>query len=750
MAKNPPEQKIRINISDSTRDSLVALLYVALAGVCAMSLLGGAGSASAMLARGLTALTGAGRWLVPLLFLLVAALKFKPLVRGRSVLFGAIFFSLAILGTVDFRLPLGPEARAAAGDVLGGGYIGLIIRFPLELLLGSQAAFLLLLILAVAGILIAFDITLLALLSLVFGRPLSFMRGFVRGVQEVGGGTMRQTVQESRQALSAFVRRPSIMPADLSEDVLDISESSAEDQAGDGEQASLLAAEDDATSAKSSKTISKYKPVPIDLPLSLLSQTISKPTSGDIRANRLTIEHTFQSFGIKVEMGEISVGPTVTQYTLKPEEGVKLSAITALHNDLALALAAHPIRIEAPIPGKSLVGIEVPNQAVATVQLHEILSSDEFQKRRSNLMLSLGKDVAGKPWVIDLERLPHLLVAGSTGSGKSVCLNDLILSLLFQNSPADLRFILVDPKRVEFSVYQHMPHLLTPVITEVPATVNALKWLLREMDRRFILLSSTGDRNIQSYNKRNDEKLPFIILVIDELADLMVAASSEVEGAIIRLAQMARAVGIHLILATQRPSVDVITGLIKANITARIAFSVASGTDSRTILDASGADKLIGRGDMLYVSAEVTRPKRIQCAFVSDEEIRRIVAHLKSNAAPDYVEDVTTKQKTAGFGGYGEDDGGDSLYTEAEMLVVQTGKASASFLQRRLKVGYARAARLLDLLEANGVIGPGDGAKPRDVLKKAEGGGNLDLSRLPEEDGEIEESSEVDAEGDYQ
>jgi S-DNA-T family DNA segregation ATPase FtsK/SpoIIIE len=348
------------------------------------------------------------------------------------------------------------------------------------------------------------------------------------------------------------------------------------------------------------------------------------------------------------------------------------------------------------------------------VHLREILESEAFQKRRSSLMLALGKDVSGNPWVVDLERMPHLLVAGATGSGKSVALNSIILSLLYQNNPSDLKFVLVDPKRVEFPAYQHIPHLLTPVITEVPATINALKWLLKEMDRRFNQLASSGERNIQSYNQHSSEKLPYIIIIIDELADLMVAAASEVEGAVIRLAQMARAVGLHLILATQRPSVDVITGLIKANITARVAFAVASLMDSRTILDTGGAEKLIGRGDMLYISSEVTKPKRLQGALVDDEEIQRVVNYLKSRAAPEYVAEVTAKQAGPGWGGGSDDD--DPLFGEAEAVVVQAGKASASLLQRRLKVGYARAARLLDLLEAKGIIGPGDGAKPRDVL----------------------------------
>jgi len=466
----------------------------------------------------------------------------------------------------------------------------------------------------------------------------------------------------------------------------------------------------------------------------LLVQGSGTPTSGDIRANKLLIQKTLENFGIPVEMGEVSVGPTVTQYTLKPDDGVKLAAITALHNDLALALAAHPIRIEAPIPGRSLVGIEVPNQVVATVHLREILESELFRSRKGSLALALGKDVSGSPWVVDLERMPHLLVAGATGSGKSVCLNTIILSLLYQNSPVELKLILIDPKRVEFQVYQHIPHLIAPVITELSATVNALKWLLKEMDHRFALLSGSGDRNVQMYNQHAEEHLPYIVIIIDELADLMVAAASEVEASVIRLAQMARAVGIHLILATQRPSVDVITGLIKANITARVAFSVASLMDSRTILDTGGAEKLIGRGDMLYISSEVTRPKRIQGCFITDEEIQGVVRYLKERAVPDYVSGVTEKQ--TGAIGSGRWDAGDDdpLLGEAESLVVQAGKASASLLQRRLRVGYARAARLLDLLEARGVIGPGDGAKPRDVLIGAADRGMLMENYDPTED----------------
>lgn len=708
-------------LSPETRESLIILLILALAGLSIFSLLDFGGPFGLFWKDILVAFFGWGTWYFPLLLIVIVTLKVRGHARAPLVLSGLILFVLSTLALAGLKASTSSQIPNAP-PVIGGGYVGLLLQYPLEHLFGFQAAVFVSVLIVLASLLVIFDTT-IPTVSSIFAewirRPVGFFSGFLDGFRNAPSRPVRESDEEDEAPMSFFSRRKmrTAEPPELDE------ESEQESLPMDGVAEPVARAP-------------KYKPVAIDLPLDLLKKSTDKPTSGDIREQKLQIQRTLESFGIAVEMGEVAVGPTVTQYTLKPEEGVKLAAITGLHNDLALALAAHPIRIEAPIPGKSLVGIEVPNRAVATVQLRDILESEEFQKRRSNLHLGVGKDVSGAPWAIDLERLPHLLVAGATGSGKSVCLNTIIVSLLYQNNPSDLRFILVDPKRVEFSVYQHMPHLLTPVITEVPATVNALKWLLREMDRRFTLLQGTGDRNIQSYNKHAEEKLPFIVLMIDELADLMVAAASEVEGSIIRLAQMARAVGIHLILATQRPSVDVITGLIKANIIARVAFSVASLTDSRTILDAGGAEKLVGRGDLLYVSAEVTKPKRLQGAFLSDEEIRNIVDFLKNKAAPDYVPDVTEKQKS-GPGSFASGDDGDDMYGEAEALVVETGKASASFLQRRLKVGYARAARLLDLLEANGVIGPGDGAKPRDVLIAS-----IDRDIVVEEDTEEEVEGE--------
>ncbi len=453
-------------------------------------------------------------------------------------------------------------------------------------------------------------------------------------------------------------------------------------------------------------------------PIELLDLSQGKAQPGNIERNVAVIQKTLKDFGIEVTMGDVSIGPTVTQYALKPAEGVKLTAITARTNDLALALAAHPIRIEAPIPGKSAVGIEVPNKQVATVSLRDVLESGEFQAIKSNLSLGLGRDVAGAPVAIDLTRMPHILIAGSTGSGKSVALNGILVSLLYQNSPNQLKILLIDPKRVEFTHYNSVPHLLTPVVTEINQTVNALRWTINQMDQRFRLFQQTGHRDLAGYNSRPDEAgpLPYIVVVIDELADLMAQASSEVEGAIVRLAQLARATGIHLVVATQRPSVDVITGLIKANISARIAFAVASQFDSRTILDSAGAERLLGSGDMLYVSPELSKPRRVQGVLVKDKEIKAVTEFLKNQAQPDYDDSIVQYRggQARGLGQEGAID--DELFEQAQETVIAAGRASASLLQRRLRVGYARAARLLDLLEDQGIIGPADGAKPRDIL----------------------------------
>ena len=485
-----------------------------------------------------------------------------------------------------------------------------------------------------------------------------------------------------------------------------------------------------------------YVPPPLDL----LKSSVEKPTTGDLRANANIIKRTLESFGIPVEMGEINIGPKVTRYTLKPAEGVKLSRLVALNQDLALALAAHPIRIEAPIPGKSLVGIEVPNKAAAIVRLGSLMAFPEFQTA-GPLGFTLGRDVTGEPIFANIEKMPHLLIAGATGSGKSVMIHSLLVSLLYKNSPASLKLILVDPKRVELSVYEGIPHLVSPVITESKKSVGVFRWAIAEMERRYDLLQKAGSRDVRSYNanlptgrpgadEEERDPLPYLVIVVDELADIMTSYGREVEGSIVRLAQMARATGIHLILATQRPSVEIITGLIKANITSRIALQVASQIDSRTILDTSGAEKLLGGGDLLFVSSDLSKPRRIQGAFISEEEVNRVTDFIRENNQAIADESDTAEEIGQAAAGVAANGGGapafddflgenedDDLYEEAVQTVAQAQKASASLLQRRLKVGYARAARLLDIMEERGVVGPGDGAKPREVFLNQPAGG---------------------------
>lgn len=449
-------------------------------------------------------------------------------------------------------------------------------------------------------------------------------------------------------------------------------------------------------------------------PIDLLDAEEKEPDGGSVKKRAEIIKKTLADYDIDVEMGEISVGPTVTQFALKPKTGIKLSQIVSRADEIAYALAAHPIRIEAPIPGKSAVGIEVPNQEQAIVRLRRLLQSKEFAQQKSPLAFPLGRDVAGKPFTTELARMPHLLVAGATGTGKSVCLNSILTTFLFRNSPKTLRLILVDPKRVEFTLYNDIPHLLTPVISEVDKTISAFRWATEEMDRRYVLLQEKGKRNILEFNRstKPEDRLPYIVIIVDELADLMVQARREVEASIVRLTQMARATGIHLILATQRPSTDVITGLIKANITHRIAFQVASQIDSRTILDQGGAEKLLGRGDMLYLSADSPKPKRLQGPMVTEEEVRRVTNFLKEKGSPHYQEEITSiKSQAVGFG-----EGGDELLEQAIEVVLQERRASASLLQRRLRIGYARAARLIDLLEDKGIVGPQEGSRSRQVL----------------------------------
>ncbi len=463
-------------------------------------------------------------------------------------------------------------------------------------------------------------------------------------------------------------------------------------------------------------------------PLSLLSDSSgAKAERGDVKRIAQIIEKTLESFGIAARVAEVNLGPSVTQYALEIALGTKVSKITSLANDLALATEAPSgqIRIEAPIPGRSLVGIEIPNRSLEVVPLRTMLSSQTMQKAKSKLTVAMGLDVSGNPVVADIAKMPHVLIAGTTGSGKSYLMNAFICSMLFRASPQEVKMILVDPKRVEFTQYNGIPHLLTPVIVEPEKILSALKWAMGEMDRRYKLFAERGVRNIDSYNELSGfQALPYVVIVVDELADLMMLAPVEVEDAIARLAQMARATGIHLVIATQRPSVNVITGLIKANIPTRIALNVSSQIDSRVILDGPGAEKLLGRGDMLYVPPDAAKPYRIQGSYVSEKEVQRLVGYLKEKAPEvNYTEEVTQQQvsikgKNGGGISSGGGEGLDNLFDDAVRIVCQYDKASASLLQRKLSVGYSRAAKLLDQLEENGIIGPAEGSKPRDVLSK--------------------------------
>ncbi len=709
----------RLNIDPDTKKGIFIVLILALGAISLLSLFDLAGNMGVFLAKAMTFTFGLGKWLFPIILLALGFFLYNEdryEIKGTNYL-GLFVFIISFHGL--FHLFIEQEQwKQAISTGEGGGYVGWLVSLGFINIMGFWASLIVLICLILISLMLMFNTSLRVLIGseswlakLCYPFSFAYAKIFKRDKEEEDDNEEDEEEDEEE---------------DDDENDEDDENNEAEEEDDDEEEESsfVKATEDEARfqSHKIREAVISEEPlwqptnIKIDLPLSLLNGKIGKPTSGDIKANTFVIQKTLENFGIPVEMGEVSVGPTVTQYTLKPAEGVKLSRIMALNNDLSLALAAHPIRIEAPIPGKSLVGIEVPNKAKAIVSLKEILTVEDFKNRKNNLAIALGKDVSGKAWLDNLGKMPHLLVAGTTGAGKSVMLNSIIVSLLYQNNPDDLRFIMVDPKRVELPRYNGIPYLLAPVITEVNKTVNALRWCLNEMDRRFDILSKSGKRDIGSYNKSSRYKMPYIVFIIDELADLMVVAARDVEAGIIRLAQMARAVGIHLILATQRPSVDVITGLIKANMSARIAFSVASSIDSRTILDTQGADKLLGRGDMLFITAEMSKPKRIQGAFVNDSEIKKVVSYIKEKGGePQYHEDIVEKQKVHGIAGTGLGDD-DELFEEAKETVINAEKASASLLQRRLRVGYARAARLIDLLEDAGAVGPADGSKPREVL----------------------------------
>ena len=629
--------------------------------------------------------------LIVLGFLLLNAQKY--IIKTRHYI-GLLLFLLSATGLMNLIIGFAEIfERIKLGE--GGGYFGLALYWPFYKLAGFWGALVLLLGALLVSILLTFELSI---------QDLNFLN------------KLRETLRLKRDRIDE----------DEYIDQDDVYDEESFDEAGeenDVEEAEINAEKEELLNealplGKKEHKKKVYKK--IQIPIDLLDNNGSKAVSCDIEVNKARIKKTLAHFGIEVEMGEVNVGPTVTQFTFKPREGIKLSRIMALQNDLALSLAARSVRIEAPIPGRALVGVEVPNKTVSIVRLKEIVTDKKFREAGpGSLKFAAGKDVSGRNVFVDLAKLPHLLIAGTTGSGKSVSIDALIISLLYRLDPNELKFIFVDPKRVGLSPFNGIPHLLTPVITKVDKTINALKWLINEMDLRYDLLAKTNKKDINSYNaavRKIENKMYNIVLVIDELADLMVSNRVEVETSIIRLAQMSRAVGIHLVLATQRPSVQVVTGLIKANINSRIAFMVPSQIDSRTMIDMAGAEKLLGKGDMLFTTAELSKPKRLQGAYVSEEEKERVIEFLKKQAEPDYLEDVT-EAPTQGIPGFmGTNGKVDSLLAQAREVIMQSDKASATLLQRRLSVGYARAAKILDQLEEAGVVGPANGPKAREVL----------------------------------
>ncbi len=713
--------KPSLNLSPETKKGLAVVLFVALFLITLLSLFGKAGIVGEYISKGFVFGFGYIAYFVPIVFLLIGIALYKQDVdeeRGQHFYFrtylGAFILAGSLAGLIHiFYMREGEAALDLVSKTIGGGYLGALFGYPFFSLTGFWASLVILIGIMITGLLITFDVSLSKLIpsrseDSEDQRKVNFDVGPIK-INSMGKNgfvsekvSSKNRMTEEAEADKAKLRpRPTepIISAPASDKKIDMPAIVLDDR-------------------------KDWKLPPFDL----LEDSTNTVDSGNIEVNVSIIQKTLADFGIEVEMGEVNVGPTVTQYTLRPATGVKLSQIAGLQNDLALALSAHSIRMELPIPGKALVGIEIPNVSKAIVRLREVLQTENFAKHPSNLAFALGRDVSGHPMVADLARMPHLMIAGATGSGKSVALNSFLVSLLYKNTPQDVKFIIIDPKRVEMALYNGIPHLMTPVVIDHEKAINALRWAVAEMDRRYKVLSEAGNRNITEYNANAALKMNYLVIVVDELADLMAVAKNDVEAAIVRLSQMARAVGIHLVLATQRPSVEVITGLIKANITSRMAFAVASQIDSRTIIDSMGAESLLGNGDMLFITAEVSKPRRIQGAFIGEKEVHRVVDFFKKQTgAVIYNEEILEKPKhNMSIPGLSNDDGGDELLAEAEEVVRQAGKASASLLQRRLRVGYARAARLLDLLEDRGIIGPGDGAKPREVYVSSEMGSVAD------------------------
>ncbi|HRY82418.1 MAG TPA: DNA translocase FtsK 4TM domain-containing protein [Candidatus Moranbacteria bacterium] len=751
------ERKPRRNLKGDAKRSAVAVVLFALAALSVLGFFGLAGSFGGFLNRMIAYSIGWVKFILPV-FLIIAGVVL--LIRRETAFYITKFIGLAV-ALLSFTgifhwFYASKEMLKIAGEGKGGGYVGYALSYFLEKYLGSAGSMVVLLALFFLGIIVAFNFSIIHLFSRLKKEETEEESGEENKEEKTEEKKPEEKAQETLLKLPLEEKKSEEMEAEKNIGRIEFAE--GRDQFVSPQIENQIQPEMEINSKKIMERRSLDMESPAKEfkfpkaskgskwsfpPADMLEKSYGTAQGGDIESNFAIIEKTLKDFGIQVERGAAKIGPAVTQYSFRPAVGVKIAKILALQNDLSLALAAHPIRIEAPIPGQSLIGIEIPNKSSLIVRLRDMIEDTQFRKRTSNLTLTLGQDVSGSSILGDLAKMPHLMIAGSTGTGKSVSINSIILTLLYQNSPEDLKFIMIDPKRVELSLYNGIPHLLADVVVDNGKVINALKWAVGEMERRYRLLQDVGSRDINSYRekyksgykiKRTDletketyeeelKNLPYIIIVIDELADLMISShGKEVESAIVRIAQMARAVGIHLIISTQRPSVEVITGLIKANIATRIAFQVATQIDSRTILDMGGAEKLLGNGDMLYLSTSSPKPKRIQGVFVSESEVKRVVKFVKAQKKEDKKEneegaDITenSQKEITEFKAQEENGEDEELIKKIEEEIIRAKKASASFLQRRFRIGYARAARILDVLEEKGIIGPADGAKPREV-----------------------------------
>jgi S-DNA-T family DNA segregation ATPase FtsK/SpoIIIE len=692
---------MKINLKDESFQSTIGIILVVFSILTVLSFFGQAAGFGSFLQDTLNKFFGWGAFTIPVitgvLGLVLLRLRIKIPFVDLRIFYGLVVLSVSLLGLFHFFFSPEESYYQAATLGQGGGLAGYYVQLILRRIFSTIGAFLILSAGSMVGILVTFNISVDE--ALFYLSKLSQKIGHLIQKNLWRGKTFKEPARPRMNG-----ETPPI-------------ETGAESKPSPEEEIEI----DTPFTAPTTKVTAPRRKLAWEYPsLDLLNNPPEAVAErGDIEKNAQLIEQTLESFGVMARVADINLGPAVTQYALEAERGTKLAAITNLSSDLALALASKTgtVRIEAPIPGKSQVGVEVPNLKPQLVTLKEILTADRMSESSSKLALALGRDVSGAPVVDDLDGMPHILIAGATGSGKSIMLRTILATILFRASPEEVRLILVDPKRVEFSHYNGIPHLLMPVIVEPEKTLPAFKWAIAEMNKRYKLFQESGARDISDYNQKAEEKLPYILIVVDELADIMVIAPAEVEKAIQRLAQMARATGLHLVLATQRPSTDVLTGVIKANIPCRVAFNVTSQVDSRVVLDMPGAEKLLGKGDMLYLPPDRSKPIRIQGPFVSNEEMNRLLEFLKNSGwAADYVVEEQMEEFEKQVEKLGEPT--DPLFAEAVEIAIQYERASASLLQRRLEIGYARAARILDQLEARGIVGPADGSKPREVLRR--------------------------------